>query len=432
MTDAPTLHAGRWRLIGARVLTVVAVVLVVVSIIANYVKREALDRNEFRRTARELVADPVIRSQVAATLADDFFTNVDIASSLRKQLPPTLQPLAGPIAGALRSGGQPAAEQLLARPRVQALFVHAAAVAQGQLITVLNGGSDVLRTTNGDVVLDLRPLVVNLGNRFDFVAKLSSQIPQNAAQVTILHSDQLQAAQDGTRLLRFIADWIWALALVAAAVAVWLARGRRHVELRALGIGLVVAGLLVLISRTLIGRYLVSHLVASDSVRPAVNHAYAIVTELLKGAGWTAVIVGVVALASIWIGGPGSRATRARRALAPYLRRAEIAYSAVVIAYLLLLWWRPTPQLGFARDVIVFFVLAIVGLEVLRRQAAREFPDVEAPDLGAAIHGLLSRRPQRVAGDPGTELERLARLHQAGSLDDDEFAQAKSLVLGPR
>jgi hypothetical protein len=34
------------------------------------------------------------------------------------------------------------------------------------------------------------------------------------------------------------------------------------------------------------------------------------------------------------------------------------------------------------------------------------------------------------AGDATTELERLAQLHQSGALTDDEFAAAKSNVLG--
>jgi hypothetical protein len=139
--------------------------------------------------------------------------------------------------------------------------------------------------------------------------------------VTILESDQLTTAQDATKLLRFVADWIWVLALAAAAGAVWLARGRRRREVRALALGILIAGVLILIARTLIGRYLVDELVVSDSVRPAVANAYDILTNLLRGAGRTALLIAVVALVGLWVSGPRPRAVRARRALAPYLRR---------------------------------------------------------------------------------------------------------------
>src|SRR5262249_33151533 len=163
--------------------------------------------------------------------------------------------------------------------------------------------------------------------------------------------------------LRFVADWIWVFALAAAAGAVWLARGRRRNEVRALAIGLLVAGILILIARSLIGRYVVGHLVTTEAVRPAAAAAYGILTDPLKGAGWTAIIVAVVALVGIWLSGPRPHATAVRHELAPYLRRPEIAYSALVIGYLLLLWWRPTPQFGFPLTVVIWFALALVGLE---------------------------------------------------------------------
>ncbi len=249
--------------------------------------------------------------------------------------------------------------------------------------------------------------------------------------MTILESDQLEAAQDATKLLRFVANWIWVLVLAAWGAAIWLARGRRRIETRAIAVGVIAAGFLVLVVRTLAGRYVVDELVVSDSVKPAVANAYDIITTLLAGAGWTAVLFGVVALVGVWITGAGTRATSARRWLAPYLRRPEIAFGALVVAYLLLLWWQPTPQLGFPINILIFFVLALIGLEAIRRQAAREFPDVEAGSPVAAIRGAFgsARKPAATADTTG-ELERLARLHAEGKLDDAEYAAAKARLLG--
>jgi hypothetical protein len=366
-------NASRRRLIGARALTVLAVVLVVVSALANFVKREALDRSQFRATSRALIADDTVRNQVAATVVDELYANVDVAAALRQRLPPNLQALAGPIAGGVRDAADRSARRLLEQPRVQDAFVNAASQAEREFVAVLDGGTTLLRTTDGRVVLDVRPLVLQLGARFSFIPNLDARVPPGAAQVTILRSNELKLAQDGTKLLRFIADWIWVLALAAAAAAVWLARGYRRRELRALALGLVVAGFLILVVQTLLGRYLVHHLVTAESVRPAVARAYSILTGLFRGDGWTAIIVGVVALVGIWLSGPGPRAVHARRDLAPYLRRPEVAYSVLVVGYLLLLWWRPTPQFGFPRTIVVWFLLAVLGLEVLRRQTAREF-----------------------------------------------------------
>ena len=361
---------SRTRIILARTLTVIGILLVVVSVLANFVKREALDSSHFKATSRALIADQAIREQIALTLVDQLYTNTDIAGSVEAKLPDNLKPLAVPIAGLARNATETAAKRLLERPKVQDLFVAATSLAQKEFVAVLDGDTKKLETTNGEVVLDLRPILIKLGTRFNVV---QSKIPPQSGRVTILKSDQLKAGQRITRALRFTASWIWALALLSWAGAILLVKGRRRLEVRAIAIGFVSAGFLILIVRSLGERYFVNHLVLSDSVRPAAQNAFEIMTNLLKGAGWTAVIVGVVALAGVWLMGSGRRAGQARQALAPHLSGAGI-YGATLGAYLLLLWWRPTPQFGYWVNDLIFLGLLLVGTEVLRRQLAREAP----------------------------------------------------------
>lgn len=359
---------SRRRLILARILTVVGILLVVVSVMANYVKREALDTSQFQSTSRRLIADDTIRDQLALTLVDQLYSDTDVAATLKQKLPENLQALAVPIAGLARNAADTAAKELLSRPPIQDLFVAAASRAQKAFIAVLDDNEGALTTTNGDVVLDLRPILVRLGDRFNI---LRTKIPADSGEVTIMSSDQLKTSQRLVRALRFTANWIWALALLAWAAAIWLAQGRRRREVRAIAIGILAAGLLILVVSGLSERYFVNRLVESDSVRPSAQHAFEIITDLLKGAGWTALIVGLVGLGGVWLSGPGHRAGQVRHFLAPYLSGAG-AYAATIGGYLLLLWWRPTPQFGFWLNVIIFFVLLMIGTEVLRRQLARE------------------------------------------------------------
>jgi hypothetical protein len=374
---APRAPSGpsRTRIILARTLTVIGILLVVISALANYVKRQALDESNFRTTARQLVSDRTITDQLALTLVDELYSNTDVAATLEQKLPPNLQQLAVPLAGLARNAADSAAKELLTRPKVQELFVGAASRAQQLFVAVLDGDTTRLQTTNGDVVLDLHPILLRLADQFNID---KSTISPTAGQITILHSDQLKTGQRLTRALRFVANWIWALALLAWAGAIWLARGRRRLEVRAIAIGVLAAGFLILIVRGLSERYFVNHLIKSDSVRPAGQHAFEIITDLLKGAGWTAVIVGIVAMVGVWLSGPGRRATQARQALAPHLSGAGI-YGATIGGYLLLLWWRSTPQFGYWLNVLIFFVLLMIGTEVLRRQLARERPPQPAP-----------------------------------------------------
>ena len=65
-----------------------------------------------------------------------------------------------------------------------------------------------------------------------------------------------------------------------------------------------------------------------------------------------------------------------RRFLAPYLRdQPVVVYS--VVAVLFLLWLAVMPginNLGQVLVIVALAALAVVGIEVLRRQTAQEFP----------------------------------------------------------
>ena len=284
MTASPAAQSpSRGRIIGARVLLVLGVLLTVVSILSTYVKREALDPDQFKQTSQELIASPAIQEQVAAEMVDALYANVDVSGELEDKLPTNLQALAGPIAGSRaglrrtrrRRSSSPGRASRTRSSRLPSL--SQAAVRQGPARRHEGAG-----TSNGNVVLDLRPLVLKLGDRFGFVSNLADKIPQDAAQVTILKSDDLETAQNVTHWLEQIANFIWIFAVAAWVGAIWLARGRRRQEVRSLGIGLVVVGVLVLLARWLAGKYFVDNLVVSDSVRPAASDAWHIITRVAR------------------------------------------------------------------------------------------------------------------------------------------------------
>jgi hypothetical protein len=378
VTVAPTAtaaHASRGRIVAARSLLVLGVILTLVSILSTYVKREALDEGRFRQTSQELIANPEIQQQVAATLVDELYANVDVSQELTDKLPSNLQGLAAPIAGISRELVDRGAQELITRPRVQSTFVDVSSIAQQQLVKVLHGDTQAVSTTDGNVVLDLRPLVLKLGDRFGFVKNLADKIPQDAAQVTILKSSDLKLAQDVTHWLEQIANFIWIFALACWVGAIWLARGRRRQEVRSLGIGLFVVGVLVLVSRWLAGNYIVDHVVQSDTVRPAVNEAWNIITDSLAAAGWVVLIGGLLVAAGAWLVGPGERATAVRAPLTPLMQRAEIAWGGFVLGMALLIWALP---IQVFRTTVILVVMGAIGFEVLRRQVLREAGSTEA------------------------------------------------------
>jgi len=80
---------------------------------------------------------------------------------------------------------------------------------------------------------------------------------------------------------------------------------------------------------------------------------------------------------------------------------------------------------------VLFLVLLLAGLEALRRIAAREHPEAQTGAIAASARGAVAsmRRPPAQQPSASDEIERLAKLHDAGKLDDAEFAAAKASVL---
>jgi hypothetical protein len=373
-----TSHASpsRGRIIGVRALLVLGVLLTVVSILATYVKREALDQDQFKQTSRALIESPAIQEQLSAVMVDALFSNVDVKSELEGRLPKNLQPLAVPLAGISQGFADTAAQKLLARPRSQDAFVALASASQSQVVEVLHGDTGALQTTDGNVVLDLRPLVLKLGDRFGFVENLAAKVPQDAGQVTILKSEDLNTAQTITHWLEQVANYVWILALACWVGAIWLARGRRRQEVRALGIGLIAVGVLVLLARWLAGKYLVDSVVADDSVRPAATDAWNIITDSLAAAGWVALAFGVLIAIGAWLVGPGERATAARTALAPTLKRVWVAWGLWALGIVVIAWLLPIHTL---RVTAILVVGSAIGFAVFRRQLAREATATPVP-----------------------------------------------------
>jgi hypothetical protein len=364
------------RMLIARSLVVLGALFVIVSLLAGYVRFQALDTDTVENTAGELIADPEIRDQIGATLADELFTNIDVEAALREQLPADQQGLAAPITGALRLGAEPAAQRLLERPRVQELWVRSITESHRALIRLLEDDTGALQTQGGNVVLNLRPLVIQLGDRIAIFGRISERLPADTGLITIVEADQLETAQDLTQIMKVLGTWLWIVPILLWAAALWLARGRRRAILRMIGISSIVAGLLVLVVRRVAGSTVVDELATAESVQTAAGDAWDILTSLLRDGGLTLLGLGVIILVAVWIAGPSKRATDSRRLLAPYIARAEIAFGAAAAFLLLLVWWGPTAQTQRWPLVLAAAVVLAFGVEVLRRQTAEEFPEL--------------------------------------------------------
>jgi hypothetical protein len=363
------------RAIVARILVVIGAIFVILSLLAGYVRFQALDTDTVEATAGDLIADPQIRDQIAATLVDQLFANVDFAAALRERLPPEQQGLADPVAGAVRLGADGAARRLLARPRAQELWVRSIVATHRNLIRILEDDTGAISTEGGNLVLDLQPLVIQLGERVAIIGRIDERLRANpdVGRITIMEADQLETAQDLTQILKVLGTWLWLVPLALWALALWLARDNRRGILRMIGISSILAGLLVLVVRRVTGSIAVDELAPTESIEVAAGDAWDILTSLLRDGGLTLIGLGVILLVAVWIAGPSERAVDSRRFLSPYIARTEIAFGGAALLLGALVWWGPTAQTQRWQLVVAAAVVLALGVEVLRRQTAREF-----------------------------------------------------------
>src|SRR3954447_8819959 len=204
---------------------------------------------------------------------------------------------------------------------------------------------------------------------------LKRQVIQTPGQLVLMSSSQLSGLQTLFGLLRNLGFVLPVLALLLYLGALYLAKGWRREALIAAGGAIVLATLFVLLLRRLIGNG-VDSVAASDTVKPAITSVWDIISAGLRQRALFVLAIGIAFIGGGALAGPGRHEVAVRRFLAPYLRDHPVAVYAVV-AVLFLLWLSFIPGINNLGQVLVIVVLAglaVVGIELLRRQAAREFP----------------------------------------------------------
>jgi hypothetical protein len=432
-------------------LLILATIIGITSVLALWVKRQALETDTWVDTSTELLEDEAISDAVGSFIVTTIFDNVDVEGEVAGALPPQAAPLAGPVASGVRQLATGVTQEALSRPRVLALWEDANRIAHERLIALLDDKGEFVSTTGGDVTLDLSQIVGEVAAAIGISADVASRIPPEAAQIEVMQSDELDAAQTGVKILRTLAWVLTALTLVLYGVAIYLARGRRRETLRAVGFSFITIGAVALIARSAGGSAVTDALSKVATADTAVLNTWDIGTSLLEDTGQSIVIYGVVAVLAAWLAGPSSIATSIRFALAPYLRQPRIAYSALAVILVLLFWWNPVVATDRLVPSLVLVVVLAIGVEALRRQIIREFPDrvvTGTPEgVAQALAGRMREARERrvtaqrqpgaraATGPPAAEpsrveeLERLAKLRESGVITDEELAAEKQRIL---
>ena len=369
------------------VLFALATILLFVSSLTVWSKRQLLDDDAWAHSSTQLLANDEVRGAIAQKLSDALFQRVDVEAQLRERLPAQRKGTAAVLAAALQNTVVPtAADRLLQRPRVQALWENANKRAHAAVLRVLEGKdlgrNGNISTANGEVTLDLRPAIGRLATRLGVEDKLKANADPNAGQLVILKSDQLGAAQTAVKILKALSSLLLIVVLAFYALAIYLARGRRRLLLGATGASLVFVGLVIASLRHFLGGVIVDSLVKTAANKHPVSVIWAIETSVMRDIAIILVVYGALVLLATVLAGANRPAVAVRRWLAPAFRHHPIVvWLAALAVFLLLLAWGPTGGDRRLLGVAILAATTAIAIEALRRQTLQEFPE----DLHRAV-----------------------------------------------
>src|SRR3954452_22078106 len=159
-----------------RVLVALASVVLILSMVANWVQTQVLDSNQLSDQTSAILDHPDVQEQLSIFAVDQLYANVDVQAQIEQRLPSPAQPLAAPVTALTRQVATNVAETALASPRVQQLVATAINGAQQRFVSLIEDKGRFVSTQGGDVTLEYGSFVADLATRLGVDPSTISQI----------------------------------------------------------------------------------------------------------------------------------------------------------------------------------------------------------------------------------------------------------------
>jgi hypothetical protein len=256
-----------WRQRGVGVLVVLASVCLLVSVVGVWVHQNVYDTDAWVSTVQDLPSDPAVAAALADRITNELAQVTQAEDRIRDLLPQEASILAGPITTGIEDLLREGVTRVIESDQFRTVWIEVNRIAHSQLVNLLDSSSGLLTTTEGNVRLNLLPImgqvldavgdqVGDLIGRGDppqidrstppdeAVAALSSylgvDLPEGFGQITVFQSEALAQAQDALVLLSRLVVVFVVLTIAFAAAAVALSHRRRRTVLT-LGLGAAAA-----------------------------------------------------------------------------------------------------------------------------------------------------------------------------------------------
>jgi hypothetical protein len=392
------------RALVATVLIVLGCVLAPVAVLGVWAGNQVSDTGRWVATVQPLIHDPAIQNVLTDRITNEIARQLNLTATLNqaatelnaKGLPriSSLLTTFGPqIASSVTGFIHSTVHTVIASQAMANAWVQVNTVAHQALVNLLSGrGNGALSTSNGQIVLNLGPLITVA--KQDLVARgfsLANSIPNVNPTVPLFEAKNLGRAQSGYRLISNLPIIAPIVVLVLLGAGVSVARGRRRALVGA-GLGLA-ASMLVLAIGLLIARSIYLSSVPS-TVLPsdAAAAAYDAFVHFVKVSLRVVLAVGLVVAIGAFFTGPSRTAVATRSGLKTgmerirsfgerkgvsagpvgqwtYRHRRSLRIAAVAILALIFVFWgQPTAGVVILLVVVLLVLLGLI--ELIGRPAA--------------------------------------------------------------
>jgi len=408
---APRRRHFSWRTPVSLVLILLGCILAPVGVLGVWAGNQVSETDRWVATVQPLIDDPAIQNVLTDKITVAITSQLNLnglitqaSGQLNDRGLPRLSSLLttfGPqITSAVTGYIHSAVHSVITSPAMANAWVQVNTIAHQSVVAVLSGqGKGALSTSNGEIVLNLGPLITVA--KQDLVARgfsLASNIPNVNPTVALFQSDDLGKAQAGYRLITTLKIVLPILVVGLLAAGVFAARGRRRALI---GAALGLAGsMLVLAIGLLIARSIYLNSVP-PSVLPsdAAAAAFDALVHFIKIGLRVVLAVGLVVAFAAFITGPSRAAVQTRSALTSGLRwvrdfgehrgvstgpvgtwiyahrRGLRIGTVAVFALIFVFWGHPT---ALTVILLAVFLLLVLGLiELIGRPPAG--PPAESP-----------------------------------------------------
>lgn len=340
-----------WRRVTSSVLLVVLFFVAALANAAVWLQATISNTDDFVAALQPVPEDVSVAQVLGQSIANAAVDPEQTASDLSGSLPDQLQPLAVPIATAVNEVAARAATRVIESDAFEAVWGRMLQAAHTALLDLL-----AVRNEVQVLVVDVTEAADHLADRLEN-AGIDVTVP-DAPTITIFQAGQSPLIFN---LLRFVytTGWIFPVAFLVLAVAIFLLRRERRMA--AASLGLVTAGAMLfdlVLMRILRGE--ISDLAADALGNQAIGAVWDTVTIRLRWQTWIILALGLVVAGIARYAGADSSPTPA---MAGFLRRwGTLTQAAVVVLALLAMLLVPSMTAGLAllmaavAALIVFFV----------------------------------------------------------------------------